>query len=129
MVTIEEMGRILDEIADDFPEELFNELSGGIVLVPELKLNPMSVNSDLYIMGEYHRGFNSGRYIIIYYGSFMKVYGYMEETELRERLEHTLKHEFIHHLESLAGERGLEKEDAKNLFDYIMLRDWKGKKR
>jgi predicted Zn-dependent protease with MMP-like domain len=125
MVTIEEMGRILDEIADGFPEELFNELSGGIVLVPELKLNQMSMNNDLYILGEYHRGFNSGRYIVIYYGSFMKVYGYLEEPELKERLEHTLKHEFIHHLESLAGEKGLEKEDAKNLFDYIMLRDWK----
>jgi len=128
MVTIEEMGRILDKIADGFPEELFNELSGGIVLVPELKLNQMSMNNDLYILGEYHRGFSSGRYIVIYYGSFMKVYGYLEEPELKERLEHTLKHEFIHHLESLAGEKGLEKEDAKNLFDYIMLRDWKRKK-
>ncbi|MBP1920231.1 metallopeptidase family protein [Youngiibacter multivorans] len=128
MVTFEEMGRILDEIADGFPEELFKELSGGIVLAPELKLNQMSMNNDLYILGEYHRGFNSGRYIVIYYGSFMKVYGYLEDTELKERLEHTLKHEFIHHLESLAGEKGLEKEDAKNLFDYIMLRDWKRRK-
>lgn len=128
MVTIEEMGIMLDDIANGFPEELFRELSGGIVLVPEFKLNPMSVSNDLYIMGEYHRGFNSGRYIIIYYGSFMKVYGYLEEKELRERLEHTLKHEFIHHLESLAGEKGLEKEDARNLFDYIMLRDWKKNK-
>lgn len=128
MVTIEEMGIMLDDIADGFPEELFNELSGGIVLVPELKLNPMSVSNDLYIMGEYHRGFNSGRYITIYYGSFMKVYGYLGESELKDRLEHTLKHEFIHHLESLAGEKGLEKEDARNLFDYIMLRDWKKNK-
>jgi hypothetical protein len=31
----------------------------------------------------------------------------------------TLKHEFRHHLESLAGERGLEIEDEQFLADYL----------
>jgi len=68
-------------------------------------------------MGEYVRSM-AGRHIVIYYGSFEKVYnGYPIEI-IEEKLRKTLYHEFIHHLESLAGERGLEIEDAENLAKY-----------
>jgi len=58
-------------------------------------------------------------YIAIYYGSFERVYGHLSRESLKEQLAHTLKHEFTHHLESLAGERGLEIKDAKFLEDYL----------
>lgn len=44
-----------------------------------------------------------------------------------EKLTHTLKHEFIHHLESMAGERGLEIKDAEYLADYFRQRGESGK--
>jgi predicted Zn-dependent protease with MMP-like domain len=119
VVSLEEMESILDEVTVKFPQELFKELNGGILLFPETKLNPVGRKNDLFILGEYHRGGNMGRYIVIYYGSFMKVYGRLEKEALRDRLIHTLKHEFTHHLESLAGERGLEIEDARYLENYL----------
>jgi hypothetical protein len=119
MITLEEMEAMLDEIADGFPQELYQELNGGIILLPEVKLNNKSRNNDLYIMGEYHAGGNMGRYIAIYFGSFLQVYGLLGKEEIKNRLIHTLKHEFTHHLESLAGERDLEIKDAQYMANYL----------
>jgi predicted Zn-dependent protease with MMP-like domain len=119
MVSLEEMETMLDEIANSFPEEIYNELNGGIIILPEMKLNTLSKNNDLYILGEYHKGGSMGRFITIYYGSFLQVYGYLEPENLNEQLTHVLKHELTHHLESLAGERGLEIKDAKFIEEYL----------
>ena len=119
MIQFDEVGIILDEIAAELPQEFYKELNGGIILLPETKLNTMGINDDLYIMGEYHSGGSMGRYIAIYYGSFEQVYGHLTKESLTKQLEHTLKHEFTHHLESLAGERDLEIEDEKYLEDYL----------
>ncbi len=123
MISIEEMEEMLDEIAAGIPQEIYRELNGGILLLPETKLNNLSNKNDLYILGEYHKGGNLGRYIAIYYGSFMHVCGHLGKDSLKEQLEHTLKHEFTHHLESLAGERDLEIKDAKYIADYLSRRD------
>lgn len=119
MISLDEMDVMLDEIATEFPQELYKELNGGILLLPEVKLNPAGRANDLYIMGEYHHSGSMGRYICIYYGSFMQIYGHLSPEKLKERLIHTLKHEFTHHLESLAGEKDLEIEDAKFLMNYL----------
>lgn len=119
MVSIDEMEIILDEIAEELPEEFYKELNGGILLLPEIKLNPLGINNELYVMGEYHHSFSMGRYIVIYYGSFEKIYEGHSRESIKKKLTHTLKHEFTHHLESLAGERGLEKEDEKFIRDYL----------
>ena len=123
MISIEEMEAMLDEIATGIPQEFYRELNGGIILLPETKLNPLSRKNHLYILGEYHRGGNLGRYITIYYGSFSHVYGHLGKEALREQLTRTLKHEFTHHIESLAGERGLEIKDAQYLADYMERKD------
>lgn len=119
MIDFEEAGLMLDEIAAELPQEFYKELNGGIILLPEVKFNPMGRNDDLYIMGEYHSGGGLGRYISIYYGSFERLYGHLSREGFKRQLEHTLKHEFTHHLESLAGERDLEKEDERFLQNYL----------
>jgi hypothetical protein len=119
MIPLEDMEALLEEISAEFPEQLFEGLNGGIILLPEAKLNAYSRHNDLFILGEYHSGGNLGRYIAIYYGSFMHVYGHLGIMQLRDQLVHTLKHEFTHHLESLAGEKGLEIKDAMFLADYL----------
>ena len=119
MLPIEEAEELLDEIAMELPQEIYKELNGGIILLPEAKLNPIGRNDDLYIMGEYHHGGAMGRYISIYYGSFEKLYGHLSREGLKKRLAHTLKHEFTHHLESLAGERDLEIEDERFIRNYL----------
>jgi predicted Zn-dependent protease with MMP-like domain len=59
-----------------------------------------------------------GRYIAIYYGSFEKVYGNCSPEEQKEQLRRVLIHEITHHIESLAGERGLEIKDKAELEKY-----------
>jgi predicted Zn-dependent protease with MMP-like domain len=116
--SIDEVNEILDEIAEELPQEFFEKLNEGIILMPEYKLHPESRARDkLYIMGEYCRSI-TGRNIVIYYGSFERVCGDLSQDELRERLKDTLLHEFTHHFESLAGERGLEIKDAEEMIKY-----------
>ncbi|NLF34633.1 MAG: hypothetical protein GX585_01555, partial [Clostridiales bacterium] len=59
-----------------------------------------------------------GRYINLYYGSFAAVLGDEPEEVWDDELYATLAHEFTHHIESLAGERGLERKDAALLEEY-----------
>lgn len=122
MISIEEMESILDEIATELPQEFYNELNGGIILLPEARPDPIGTDNDLYIMGEYHSGGGLGRYIAIYYGSFERVYGHLSREKLKKQLSQTLKHEFTHHLESLAGEDDLEEEDERFIQDYLRER-------
>jgi len=117
MYSIEDFDLMLDEIAQDIPAEFFGGLSGGIILREECKLHPEGAG-DLYIMGEYSSRRDMGRCIRVYYGSFMRTHGYLPRERLRERLRSTLLHELTHHLESLAGERGLEIEDRRQIEEY-----------
>lgn len=115
---IEEIHKMLDEIAEEIPQKFFEDLNEGIILLPKYKLHPESRSSDrLYIMGEYRKSI-TGRNIAIYYGSFERVYYGVSKERLRQILKDTLLHEFTHHLESLAGERGLEIKDAEKLRRY-----------
>ena len=118
MVTWEEAGELLDEIAEEIPEAFYQELNGGVLLRPEERLHPDSAERDLYILGEYHHEFAMGRYIELYYGSFAKVFGYMGRGAFREQLRKTLLHEFTHHMESLAGLRDLEVKDEERMGAY-----------
>ena len=115
MVDIDRVGEILDMLAEELPLEFYRELSGGILLMPEAKESPHG--EDLCIMGEYIRS-QSGRMIKIYYGSFERMYGWMDEEQLTVELREVLRHEFTHHIESLAGERGLEIKDEQQLREY-----------
>ena len=119
MISIDEMETMLDEIAQELPKELFRELNGGVVLLPGIKMNDHSVANDLYIMGEYHRSAAMGRYIAIYYGSFVRVHGHLPKDRIKAQLKKTLQHEFTHHLESLSGTRDLEIEDERQIDEYL----------
>ena len=110
MLTFEEVGKILDVIADELPREFFRDLNGGILLLPEACPNRDKSVRGLYTLGEYVQD-EMGRYIIIYYGSFVALFKDLPAKELRKELRETLIHEFTHHIESLAGEYSLEIND------------------
>ena len=117
--TIDQVHDMLDKIATEIPAEFFDNLNEGVVLLEEYKIHPESRSSDtLYTMGEYCRSV-TGRNIKIYYGSFKNIYREISYDALYENLKHTLLHEFTHHLESLAGERGLEFQDHTDMKKYI----------
>lgn len=114
--TVEKM---LDKILDDTPVELFRELSGGVMLSEDTKLHPRSLpHRPLYIMGEYRHD-STGRYIIIYYGSFNLVHGHLPDAQFYEKLRHTFAHELRHHVEQLAGSKTLERYDDEQYGRYV----------
>jgi len=120
MVGFEEVGEMLDEITDGLPDEFFYKLNGGVSLLEGVKTHRVSESADpLYTLGEYRvQPGGLGRYIVIYYGSFAAVYGHLDAESLKEKLRETVYHEFTHHMESLAGLSGLEKQDAADLERY-----------
>ena len=118
MVSFEEFEEIVYEITETLPEVFFRELDGGVMVREQRKIHPESVGDDLGILGEYHKNRYLGRYVVIYYGSFMAAFGYLDREDLKKRVRKTVLHEFRHHLESLAGERDLEIEDQKQLAAY-----------
>ena len=77
MITFDECGVMLDEIADSMPYELYRDLNGGISLLPQLKVHPKALNNDLFILGEYIRN-SLGNAIVFYYGSINRVYGSLD---------------------------------------------------
>jgi len=123
MASIEEVQIILDEIAEELPPEIYKDLNGGIILLPQVKFHKKSVDNDLYVMGEYRNERISGRYIIVYYGSVERIYGNLPRNKLKNKLRSVVKHEFLHHLESLAGEKHLEIEDERKLSEYLKKKD------
>jgi hypothetical protein len=120
MITIDEMQEILDQLAEELPPVFYHELNGGILLLPEAKPSPYAQRGgDLWILGEYTRSYTMGKYIKIFYGSFEKIFGNLPVEQLTVELRKTLRHEFRHHLEGLAGEDGLEREDAEFITKYL----------
>jgi predicted Zn-dependent protease with MMP-like domain len=119
--SIDEVKALLDDIADEIPEAFYRELNGGIILLPDAKTHPVAKDAnDLYILGEYHHEYRGlGRFITIYYGSFMRLYPSLNPLQLRRKLKDVLMHEFTHHIESLAGVRNLELKDARDINKYL----------
>jgi len=122
IISFEEFGEMLDEVADELPKEIFINLNGGINLIPDILPHPEGTGGNLFILGQYHHGGMLGRYITIYYGSFMQLYSRSSRQFLRKELDRVLRHEFLHHLESMAGEKDLEIQDAIRLASYKQRR-------
>lgn len=111
-MTFDEAGEALDRMAEEFPEEFYADLNGGISLLPDEMPDPEFPPGEMYILGEYCDD-QMGKYILLYYGSFAALAAKEAWTEedWEEELYATLAHEFTHHIEGLAGERGLDLKD------------------
>lgn len=108
MLSFEEAGNVLDELVDELPDGIFDKLNGGVSLLED----PVIAEDGRYTLGMYIRS-EMGRYIELYYGSFVELYGEMDDEKFRERLKKTLHHELTHHIESMAGDRSLERWDER----------------
>ena len=117
--SVDEFHEMLNDISDEIPQDFFKELHGGVVLLERSKKHTHSKpDQPLYVMGQYRRD-QMGRQIFIYYGSFRQVYRGLSRAKLYGKVKDVLLHEFTHHLESLAGERGLEKDDEDRMRKYL----------
>lgn len=122
MVSLDEAREMLDELVAELPEAIFARLNGGVLLLPDVKLSSDAVANDLFTLGEYENSSAMGRAVRIYYGSILRAHGDMPPERFREKLRAVLHHELTHHLESMAGEHGLEDDDALHLAWYKLRR-------
>ena len=118
MISIDRFEEILSELAEELPAEFYHGLNGGILVEDRHPLHPADVDGDLYILGEYRIDPAMGRCIILYYGSFRRVFRHLDEDALREEMRKVLRQEFRHHIEGRAGVRDLEEWDAEQIRAY-----------
>ena len=118
-LTFDQAGDLLDEMAESFPQAFYTELNGGISLLPDAKADPDFPPGEMYILGEYCDD-QMGRYILLYYGSFAALAEkeHWTEEDWEDELYTTLAHEFTHHIEGRAGERGLERKDEQFMEEF-----------
>lgn len=113
--------QIVSELLDELPEEFFRELCGGVI-VSEAVLRPdYARGDDVLILGQY-TVFSGMRQIIIYRGSFNRVYPLADAEEAKNILRGVVRHEFRHHLEFLAGihdATSLEAQDERDKRAYL----------
>ena len=110
----QEMGDMLEEIAGEFPEAFFQDLDGGIQLEERALPDPDFPPGEMYIMGEYCHDM-LGRYIVLYYGSFVALLSEEDEEGWLDEIFATVAHEFTHHLEDTAMLHALDDKDAQFL--------------
>ena len=121
MITFEDFASIVMEEVDLLPEYVHNELNGGVLVDSSAYLHPARLADDLYILGTYTVDPILGKQIVIYYGSFISTFGNASESVYREKIRETVRHEFLHHLETNAGlfSKGtLIEDDDRRMMEY-----------
>ena len=116
MLNFEDACDALEILIEELPNEILEGLNCGVVMLNEMQYD---ING-LIILGQYHfepRGL--GRYITIYYGSIRAVYAYLPNNIFIEKIKEVLHHELTHHIEHLAGDRTLERQDEIDKIKYL----------
>ena len=120
-MTFDEFADIVDEEMNLLPDYCYDELNGGVVVDEAAYLHPARRADDLYILGTYSSDRIMGKQIRLYYGSFRACISDNPEA-MRQQIRTTLRHEFLHHLETRAGIMGkdsLAEEDRKDMIKYF----------
>lgn len=121
MIGLEEYKKIVSELLDELPAAFFRELSGGVIVSEALVIPDYARGNDLYTLGQY-QVYAGMRQIVMFKGSFDRLYPHADAAEARELLRDILRHEFRHHIEFLGGLHNsstLEAEDARRKQAYL----------
>lgn len=121
MISTEEYRAIVSDLMDELPEAFFRDLTGGVILSEALVIPDYARGNDLYTMGQYQVCCGV-RQIVMFKGSFDRLYPNAGVPEAREILRGVLRHEFRHHIEFLGGihnSSSLEAEDARQKRAYL----------
>lgn len=110
----EEFARLADEHADRIPEPLVEGLNGGILLERGARRRPDDPPG-VYLLGEYVMDPVLGARVLIYYGSFRRLFAGEPPEVWEAELAETLRHEVWHHVEARAGVDHLGERDREEL--------------
>lgn len=111
---IDRFQALADAMVERLPPRLLEGLTGGIV-VEERPYRRRGDPEGVYILGEYIPDPWLGPRVVIYYGSFARLFAGQDDAVWERELWTTLTHELRHHIEHQAGVRDLELEDALEL--------------
>ena len=120
-MSIDEYRKIISDLQDELPKEFFRDLNGGVIVSEAMVIPDYARGNDLYTMGQY-QVFSGIRQIIMFKGSFDRVYPHADAEEARKILRGILRHEFRHHLEALGGihnSSSLEAQDEREKQAYL----------
>ena len=121
MISTEEYRAIISDLLDELPEAFFRELTGGVIMSEALVIPGYARGDDLCTLGQYQVCYGV-RQIVMFKGSFDRLYPQVDAAEAREILRGVLRHEFRHHIEYLGGihnASSLEAEDAQKKRAYL----------
>ena len=125
MISLQEYKRIIQELLDELPEAFFRELSGGVIVSEATVVPDYARHNDLCTMGLYQTAYGM-RQIVMYKGSFDRVYPTADAARAKELLRGILRHEFRHHMEALANihnSGSLEAQDERDKQAYLSGQD------
>ena len=112
---------VISELMDELPDEFFRDLTGGVIVSEALVIADYARNNDVFVLGHYQ--VSAGvRQIVMFKGSFDRVYPNADTGKAREVLRGILRHEFRHHLEFLSGihnSSSLQAEDEREKQAYL----------
>ena len=123
MIDFKTFSDLVEEEMHLLPDYVYDELNGGVLVDVNSYLHPARVADDLYILGTYTSDHILGKQIVLYYGSFAATMGGSSKEAIRQQIRATLRHEFLHHLETRAGLFGkgtLVEEDREQMRRYFM---------
>ena len=121
MLSTEEYKAIVSELMDELPEEFFRELTGGVIVSEAVVIPDYARGDDICTLGQYQVCYGM-RQIVMFKGSFDRLYPHAGASQAREILRRVLRHEFRHHIESRGGihnSSSLEAEDARRKRTYL----------
>ena len=121
MISTDEYKAIISDLMDELPEEFFRKLTGGVIMSEALAIPDYARENDLYTLGQY-QVYYGVRQIVLFKGSFDRLYPHADVSEARAILRGVLRHEFRHHIEFLGGihnSSSLEAEDAREKQAYL----------
>ncbi len=121
MISTEQYKAIISDLMDELPEAFYRDLTGGVILSEALVIPDYAQGNDLYTLGQYQVCYGI-RQIVMFKGSFDRLYPNVGVSEAREILRGVLRHEFRHHIEFLGGihnSSSLEAEDERQKRAYL----------
>lgn len=122
-MTLDRFTEIAEEELAMLPDYVHEELNGGVIVDPKVYPHPRRLAEDLYILGTYSTDPILGKQIVLFYGSFLVTMPRAGEERFRAQIRDTLRHEFLHHLETRAGLFGrgtLVEEDENRMMRYYL---------
>ena len=108
MLTMAEYRTIVSELMDELPEPFYRKLTGGVIVSEALVIPDYAKDhNDLCTLGQY-QVYSGVRQIVMFKGSFDRVYPQANAAEAKNILRGIMRHEFRHHVEGLGGLHGAD---------------------